>query len=265
MPVTVFDNGLHNQPEVYETPFKANLIFTPGALLRNDRGQIPADSQEVTQDGKIYPTAYNRLCARRLLPVLLHANQFAKQGGRKAFITIPGLGCGQFAGVYSNQLGQFLQEAIKALLEVHGPSFSHIKAVYYDPFRECDNERYQIHGIHFMVRPLKRGNTHKPQLCLPQQYQEFGDQFSGCELFSIVAWDHVSWPGNDFFIGNRSTDDGVKAAATNSMSVITGIPGEYDQQINKYQPPKPYFYWEEVVIHQNIQLEIRDNLICYPR
>ena len=55
-----------------------------------------------------------------------------------------------------------------------------------------------------------------------------GDDFSGCILFSIVAWDHVSWPGNDYFGGSRSTDDGVKAAATDSMAVLTGIEGHYD-------------------------------------
>ena len=41
IPVTVFDNGLHDRPELYQTPFKANLVFTPGALLRNDQGKTP--------------------------------------------------------------------------------------------------------------------------------------------------------------------------------------------------------------------------------
>ena len=46
-----------------------------------------------------------------------------------------------------------------------------------------------------------------------------------CELYSMVAWDHVSRPGNDFFGGARATDDGVKAAATDSMRTLTGIAG----------------------------------------
>jgi len=62
-----------------------------------------------------------------------------------------------------------------------------------------------------------------------------------------VAWDHVSWPGNDFFIGSRATDDGVKAAATSSMAVLTGVAGEYDPMQAKYQPPPPYRNWEAVV------------------
>jgi len=40
-------------------------------------------------------------------------------------------------------------------------------------------------------------------------------------------WDHVSWPGNDFYGGSRSTDDGVKAAATDSMAALTGVEGRY--------------------------------------
>jgi len=50
-----------------------------------------------------------------------------------------------------------------------------------------------------------------------------------------------------FFIGFRMTDDGVKAAATNSMSVLTQVEGVYDSYLNKYQPPKPYSTWKEVV------------------
>ena len=63
----------------------------------------------------------------------------------------------------------------------------------------------------------------------------------------MVAWDHVSWPGNDFYVGSRMTDDGVKAAATNSMSVFTNLVGEYDQSFKKYLPPKPYSTWKDVV------------------
>jgi hypothetical protein len=98
------------------------------------------------------------------------------------------------------------------------------------PFSECSNAQLEIHGISLMVRPLLQGNLAKSQLCPPQAYAEVGDDFTGCLLFSMVAWDHVSWPGNDFFAGSRCTDDGVKAAATNSMAVLTGIEGRYDAE-----------------------------------
>ncbi len=99
-----------------------------------------------------------------------------------------------------------------------------------------------------MVRPLTvPGNQRKSQLCRPVAYSERGDDFSDCALYSIVAWDHVSWPGNDFFLGSRATDDGVKSAATNSMSALTGVEGEYDPAHGKYQPPKCYRNWYAVV------------------
>ena len=99
-----------------------------------------------------------------------------------------------------------------------------------------------------MVRPLSsQPNRRKSQLGPPRAYEEPGDGFSACSLYSIVAWDHVSWPGNDFFAGDRATDDGVKAAATDSMFALTGVEGAYDPALGKYQPPARYRNWASVV------------------
>jgi hypothetical protein len=125
------------------------------------------------------------------------------------------------------------------------------RAVYFDPYSECENARFEIHGISLMVRPLRAsGNEAKTQLCRPATYAEEGDDFADCALYSLVAWDHVSWPGNDFFIGFRATDDGVKAAATSSMSVVTGVAGEYDAACGQYLPPRGYPTWRAVVQDQ---------------
>lgn len=85
-------------------------------------------------------------------------------------------------------------------------------------------------------------------------YQEAGDDFSQCQLYSLVAWDHVSWPGNDFYGGARATNDGVKAAATDSMRVLTGIAGAYDPRRYAYEPPKPFRTWGQVVADNHITL-----------
>jgi hypothetical protein len=248
IPVTVFDNGNHRSPTPHVPPFSGMLIFTPGALLRNGRGNTPADWNEATAvDGQLSPEGYYNLYRRRLLPVFHYINERAVKP-RSAFVTIPGLGCGQFAGAFQGHLGAQLEAVLQRLLTEYGASFSNLTAVYFDPYSACENARTDIHGISFMVRPLKvRGNERKSQLCHPTAYAESGDDFSGCAMFSVVAWDHVSWPGNDFFGGARATDDGVKAAATNSMSVLTGIKGQYDSEAGKYQPPKPYRNWEMVV------------------
>jgi hypothetical protein len=105
------------------------------------------------------------------------------------------------------------------------------------------------------IRPLKLSGTHgKSQLCHPTAYEEQGDDFSNCVLYSIVAWDHVSWPGNDFYVGSRATDDGVKAAATNSMAMLTGAEGKYDPSLWKYLPPHPYHTWEDVIRKRDLRL-----------
>jgi hypothetical protein len=263
-PVTVYDNGRHRHPELHRVPFAATLIFTPGALLRNGNRITPVDWDEVTTNDEINPEGYYRLYERRLLPAFVHANNLAKQKGKMALITFPGMGCGQFAGKFHGQLGSQLRKTLITFLETHGHKFSNIKVVYFDPYQECQNERIEIDGISLFVRPLTKGNIDKPQLCQPQQYAEDGDDFTGYELFSFVAWDHVSWPGNDFYLGARSTDDGVKAAATNMMTVMTGIEGEYNPQIHSYCQPAKYETWKNVVLKNKLQLAVADNLIVLP-
>jgi len=264
VPVTVFDNGQHNSPVVHEDPFRATLIYTPGALLRNDRGNKPADWDEATQEGKVFFEGYYALYERRLLPVLLYANQRAGEQSRKALVTLPGIGCGQFAGPFRGQMGEYLKRTLLQLIETHSEKLPNLRAVYFDPYSECQNERFEINQLSLFIRPLNQGSVAKPQLCHPTTYQEDDDDFSDCDLYSVVAWDHVSWPGNDFYGGVRSTDDGVKAAATDTMWNMTGIEGQYDIVSYKYQPPEPYHTWEEVVLNNNLRIIVENNLIIYP-
>ena len=261
VPVTVYDDGKHIQPEVHRVPFTATLIFTPGALLRNGQNLVPVDWEEIINNGELDFTGYYQLYERRLLPGFIYIDRIAKAKNKKAFITIPGIGCGQFAGKFKGQLGEILKNTFIKFIQIQGQKFSHIQAVYYDPYSECENHRMKINGIDFLVRPLNSGNTKKSQLCQPQSYSEVANEFDNCELFSFVAWDHVSWPGNDFYKNIRMTDDGVKAAATNSMEIMTGIEGKYDPTINHYCPPPEYADWSEVVSKNKIQLEVKDNLI----
>jgi len=98
------------------------------------------------------------------------------------------------------------------LLNIDTP-LSSIGAVYFDPYSTCENERETINGIDFLIRPLKDNPT-KSQLNDPKTLADTEGEFDNYTLYSIVAWDHVSWPGNDYWQGSRATDDGVKAAAT---------------------------------------------------
>ena len=264
VPVVVYDNGRHSSPVVHDQPFAAGLVFTPGALLDNGQGQVPADWEAVTTKGEINLQKYTRLYERRLVPALAHIHRAAQEAGKQALVTIPGLGCGQFAGRFRGQLGDELKHALAAILASHSERLAGIRAVYYDPYRECQNERHEIGGISLMVRPLAMGNQDRPQLCRPVDYQDPGDDFSGCMLFSVVAWDHVSWPGNDFYTGSRATDDGVKAAATDAMRVMTGVQGSYDARSYQYRPPRGYRNWEQVVLANGLRLEARGRIESYP-
>jgi hypothetical protein len=263
MEVDVFDNALHYSPIVHSSPFKALLIYTPGALLRNGTGNIPADWEEVTDSNLVNFSSYRALYERRLLPCILHANEVAHTQGVKTIITIPGLGCGQFAGKFKGQLGSTLKQVLSDLLTRYAPQLSSVKAVYYDPFDECDNERFEIEHISLLIRPLLKGNQGKAQLCSPADYEDIDGEFSECMLTSFVAWDHVSWPGNDFYIGSRATDDGVKAAATTTMAEMTSFTGQYSVDSYSYQPPHGYQTWGDVVSNNNISLICSSNLKIY--
>ena len=256
VPVTVFDDGLHLSPNAHSKPFSAHLFFTPGALLRSSRGCTPADWNDVVKENLDFES-YFRLYERRLVPLFNWANVLGSRAHRQVVVTIPGIGCGQFAGPFSGQLGSVFKDVLLKILQKHGHKFPNIKVVHYDPYSECENMTHTIDGIKLNVRPLLREGV--AQLCTPETY---GPDLSEGLLCSFVAWDHVSWPGNDFFDGSRATDDGVKSAATNAMYKLTGVEGSYDARCNMYQPPSPYKTWGEVVERNNLQLSAQCDIVC---
>ncbi len=260
VPVRIFDDGRHHRPAVHPEPLSGTLLFIPGALLRNGRGCVPADWSAVTRDDQLDPARYRALYERRLLPLLRYADLDAAERGQSALITLPGLGCGQFAGPFAGRLGEALKDALIALLERHAAQLPHIRLIYYDPYSECGNEQHAFGPLSLRVRPLLQGNAERPQLCAPSAYAEPGDDLSDCRLYSIVAWDQVSWPGNDYWGGARMTDDGVKAAASDLMRAITAIEGAYDARASGYHPPAPYPTWEALVQDQDTQLQLVDRL-----
>lgn len=264
VPVTVYDNGRHSRPEIHQPPFNATLLYTPGALLQNGRRCEPADWAEVVSDGQINYQEFYSLYARRLLPSFIYANNEAKANNTRALITVPGLGCGCFAGPFRGQLGALLRDVLVDFLSNNIQYFPYIRAVYFDPYGECSNQRFEFEHLSFLVRPLMYNNEAQSQLCLPEKFEDVSGEFSNCELFSLVAWDHVSWPGNDFYGGSRMTDDGVKAAATNSMAVMTGLEGSYNTTTSAYEPPREYRVWSDVVSRLELQIRVEDNLLILP-
>lgn len=253
IPVNIFDDGRHTDPEVYDKPFSGMLLYVPGALLASSSDSETADWNEVTTGGEIDQDSFDRLYLRRLLPVFKYASADAVRFGHQALLTVPGLGCGQFAGTFSGRIQEHLKKSIEKILSDYHEDLPGIKMVWYDPYQNCSKSTGTFGHIEYRVRPLTENGL--PQLCPPEDYEEKDDDFSNCRLYSVVAWDHVSWPGNDFYAGCRVTDDGVKAAATDTMFRITGIRGNYDSQKKMYLPSRAYRNWEEVLQENNIPIQ----------
>uniref|UniRef100_A0A1B6MK10 Macrodomain effector MavL domain-containing protein n=1 Tax=Graphocephala atropunctata TaxID=36148 RepID=A0A1B6MK10_9HEMI len=263
MAVKVFDNGVWGVYEkrfkAHEPPIAATLLFTPGPLLHgnNFRGPTP-DFENIFERGQIDQTKYSKLIKHRLLPVLLYASETAKSEGKKALVVLPGIGCGAFAGRFCGKMGEFLNKALQALLEENEAHLTNIACVRFDPFAECQDFERIIHGVKYRVR-RNIGPLGKPQLCRVDDYEESDNEFRDCTLYKVVAWDHASLPGNDYYAGSRSTDDGVTAAATDSMRVITGVEGRYSE--GHYLPPEGYHTWKGVATKLESKLVVDENVM----
>jgi len=253
VPVTVFDDANHRNPKVHKTPYKATLLFIPGALLESIKTVIPCDLSAVTTHGAFDYKRYYDLYKRRLLPLFEYVQKQAGTHKKKAIITIPGLGCGVFGGSFKGTLGIQLQQVLLDLLTNHINQFPNISLVYYDPYNECSDYERAIGKTLFRVRPLLRTKKPLSQLAEITEFEEGKEDLSDHELYSVVAWDHVSWPGNDFYIGSRATDDGVKAAATDLMYHMTRVEGVYSELHNRYAPPKQYRNWEDVIKKRSLE------------
>lgn len=277
MPVSYFDNGVHSPRDPYfqihGTPIKGNLCFVPGALLKNAATNICPDLDELksTETGQLDPVKLSALYERRLLPLLLQINNTAQQNTKRALVTIPGLGCGCFQGTY-HYVDILLQVALKDLLEKHGDKLSHIAGIHFDRYEAIrgieGDQKDTIKNIHLHTRSFRTSPEKAAQL---DSLEKYGDnaEYIDCEHFCIVAWDHFSFPGNDFFAqNNRKTDDGVKAAATNSMLQLLpnnhGITGTYDPQDNKFKPTGIHenMDWNTVFAEKNIELNTSNTLVC---
>jgi len=260
-PVTIYDNGVHkgDNIKVHETPLKGELLFVPGALLKNEQtGKSPDITELVGSNHRIDDEKFYQLYERRLMPSLIHASQSSEKSGG-ALITIPGMGCGAFAGNFQGQLERKIDWVVEKILINHHDKLKGIKGVIFDPNQnpgDCPDSQRKIGNIDYIVKSGEFG-TKNSQLKNPAEY---GEQFKDTKLFSIVAWDHVSWPGNDFYIGSRETDDGVKAAATDICQTMTVHSGQYDA-IRKGFYPSGLNNWKETINQNNVVLQSQGNTL----
>ncbi|MCS5711146.1 hypothetical protein [Candidatus Berkiella aquae] len=243
MNVQVYDNGNWFSPTAHSKPFNAGILYTPGALLKNKN--CP-DYKEVVKDGKVDKQALKALYERRLLPMLLNANKECGDNNEKGFFAIPGLGCGEFAGDYKAQVVKLFPEILQEIINENKDKLQNIQGYYCTPGPGQAKSKVDGPPAFILDDPMRA----PPLLSHPSVH---GEQFKDCKLFKVVAWDHASWPGNDFYaLNDRNTDDGVSAAATNTIEKLTGIKGNYVK--GKYLPPQGYRDWQEVIEKNGLKL-----------
>ena len=185
--VDFYNDGGHGASyKNHQQPIAAHLAYVPGALLRSDKSGTSADLAEVIVDGKLDKERLNALYERRLLPQLVQISANAQQAGKKAAITVPGIGTGMFAGKYGGEIKQAFREALENVLEKHQALLPAIDIVHYDPYNGDAAKARKIGHMDYRVCPSSAMKT-TGQLVYPE-----GSSADTHTLTSFVAWDHFS-------------------------------------------------------------------------
>ena len=248
--VKVYDNGRWGRPKgvgdgrYKDKPHSINLLCVPGAILRKGFPDYDTLVSNNTIDEKNYKNFYKA----KLSAVFQQANDSAKRDNQQAFITVPGIGDGAFAGQFSGKTVQHLHNAIAELIQ-ENPQWENIGCVWIDGFRSkvCKdttigttllrvrNTGTEAHNdTHTLFSNKKYGDL--GQMSKAEEYAETlqeQQQFQQCKRFKIFAWDHFSYEGNDWVNGSRRTDE-ANMASCNALSIISGGQGEYRPHEKEY-------------------------------
>ncbi len=250
--VKAYDNGasgtdnsalkLKQYKEHLPTQF---LISVSGPIFK--RGT--ADYKEVVDsDGNIDYAKYYKKIEELLLSTLLAQNEICSEQDLHGIVTLPGIGCGEFADEFRGIMGIYLNAAIKDLLKNHHKSLGAIKGIMFDPFAECKGEICDFGDIKYVVAPSgmgEGGNTdHHLMVDGKKMYlSQLADSEERASFFKAIgldiepeevlcisfdAADKCSQQGNDAIAGYRTTDEGRKASATDVMGVHSRVEGYYD-------------------------------------
>lgn len=256
--VEIYDNGNWDAKDAkkYAPPRTGNFLFTAGALLKGPTIDMEgSDFKRVMSNDKIDDEKYYKFCEERLLPLLLQANQDAYSKNKNAFVAIPGIGCGEFAGTHASEVQQKLPGVLQKVLQNHKDSLTYIQAIRFDlgPSGEHskENSEYDVGDIKFIFK--SQGAAGQPQLTMPE---EFKPEYRNCEFYKVVAGDPVSYPGNDSYVDSRYTDEGVMGHATNLMKVVTGKEGKYEEGQFKRQDGRE---WE--ITHDELSFDVKGKIM----
>ena len=174
---------------------------------------------------------------------------------------MPGIGCGVFAGPFRNMFQRFY-ESVCLLLRKHAQQLRNIAGVYFMEYEHMSSSHiaeYKCEEI--SIIRWKNGPS------LLAENKVIAPELGDCHIAKFVAWDHFSWPGNDFFANSRHTDDGVSAAATNVMEKLLPNNGQYHYEYNAMvkmflaSQKGEHLNWEQVMPQHRL---IPDQSLCLP-
>lgn len=255
---SAYNNGAHRGQRDHNQPLEVHFLYTSGALLRNGHRNLTSDMREVIrQDQTLDEEAYYHLYERRLLPGLLAQNHAARIDGKPLVINIPGMGLGQFAGRYQQQLKAAFPKVLKRFFQEHADELDMVHTVNYDPYEGFPNNEnpFAIPLQNTKIRLLARPLTGLPageqgEVASQLEFPKDGANYRGCRLVKVVAWDPFSYPGNDIWVNNadqgngRETDDGVSFASSDTLRAMKNIGqfGEGFPEFFAYNSQQGIFY-----------------------
>jgi hypothetical protein len=256
MPSYAHNNGGHYKTfKNYAIPLPCLMGYVSAPLFTQDKGSL--DDAMLSHHLVVDTTHYNREIEKRLLPILIEMNSQASAFGKKLKVTIPGLGCGLFAGPYGDQgnrsIYSDLNHALKELIKNHAAELTHIEGIYFDTYMGViEAESMDISGIKYQCVASSRQSGEQTQLELNAEER----QNSEIMLGTIVAADLLSWAGNDMWANSRATDEGVKGGSTLTLVQITCslCPARYQLDDFKYVASAGAYYhknmkWSDIADH----------------
>ena len=263
--IIFYDNGGQKESQKkHQDPFQGELLYMPGPVFSGRAAKHLKTYQQIIHNDKFKEEEFIVTMKKKLLLLFLHANENSTPEN-PAFITVPGISYG------TKEVPKALNKAIKQLLEEHHRSLPNIAGIHLDTFateslgEDEDLERENIGHIIYRKQELEidhgRDGTRKQQLDKPENFDK---RFDKCKLFSVVAADALSWPGNDMNVGSRATDEEEKTGATNAMTVMTGIEGSYGDIERVYSlegnaTAENYILANKIRIETNGRIELFNN------
>lgn len=266
-----YDHGNHClNPTRHNQPIPLTMAFVNGPMRKLS---LPDGKETIKADGSSDFEGLYKLHRRRVLPVLAAFSRQATAQNTRAFVTVPGLGCSVFAGKFAKvahaEFVQVMRRLVEECSEQHFPNVDLWIGTYMDVIAPVQEDfahpaKLFLTNVNStkvqQLSPLSDFAKEVPRLFAPFLPQGFSVSESTHGIQgSLVAWGPFALPGNGWNSGSRSTDDGVKGAATNVASVCTGVEGAYKE--HGWSPKSGSSSWSS--IWNQHPLETRDKIYVY--